>query len=80
MSSGVAGYCRTNGINGTGTRIELEIATDPETKLMSQMDFTVFFPTGFPDDHRGPIHERISDCYIKRHLFTPPKITVKVAE
>lgn len=80
MSLGVAGYCRTNGLNGTGTRIELEIATDPASKLINKMEFTVVFPAGFPQEHREPIHERVSDCYVKRHLFTPPQVTVKIAE
>jgi len=80
MSLGVAGYCRTKGLNGIGTRIELEVANDPETKLINRMDFTLFFPADFPEEHRAPIREKVADCYVKRHLFCPPEVTVKIAE
>ncbi|MGI6358799.1 MAG: hypothetical protein ACOX2K_08940 [Bacillota bacterium] len=80
MSLGAAGYCRNNGLDATGTRIELEIETDRETKLISKMAFKVFFPEGIPEEHRTAIRQRMANCYIKRHLFTPPEVTVEVAE
>lgn len=80
MAAGVAGYCRKHGLTGTGTRIALETATDPESKLISRMDFTVHFPEGFPSEHRPPLLEAVSNCYIKRHLFNPPEVTVKLAD
>ncbi|MGE5654940.1 MAG: hypothetical protein ACM3ZQ_11905 [Bacillota bacterium] len=80
MSAGVAGYSRKNNINGTGTRIELDVEMNPETKLIAKMNFKVFFPADFPAEHKAPLHALISDCYIKRHLYTPPQVTVTIAE
>ncbi len=80
MSLGVAGYCRKNGLDATGTRIELEIETDEETKMINKMAFTVFFPGHLSQEHRIAMRERMDDCYIKRHLFTPPEVTVEIAE
>lgn len=80
MSAGVAGYCRKNSLNGTGTRLELDVEMNPETKLIAKMNFTVFFPVDFPAEHKAPIHSGISDCYIKRHLYTPPQVTITIAE
>ncbi len=80
MAAGVAGYSRKNNITGTGTRIELDVETNPETKLMTKMDYRVFFPADFPAEHKAPLLAHMSDCYVKRHLYTPPKVTVTEAE
>lgn len=72
----MAGYCRKNELDAAGIRIELGIETDPESKLMSQLTYTIFFPDAFPAEHREPIRENASNCYIKRHLVTPPKVDV----
>ncbi len=80
MAAGVAGYSRRNNLNGTGTRIELEVETNPETKMMTKLDYKVFFPADFPAEHRAPLLANMSDCYVKRHLYTPPQVTVTIAE
>ena len=80
MAAGVAGYSRKNAINGVGTRIELEVETNPETKMMTKLDYKVFFPADFPAEHKTPLLAHMSDCYVKRHLYAPPKVTVTEAE
>ena len=78
MAAGVAGYCRKNDLVGTDIQISLEVETNPETKLMSKLIYSFSFPAEFPEEHREALRANAENCYVKRHLFTPPEVIVDI--
>ncbi|MCE5195900.1 MAG: hypothetical protein LLG09_02045 [Negativicutes bacterium] len=56
--------------------MELFVERDPETKMVSQMRFQVHFPAEFSEEQKATILEKMEHCYVKKHLLTPPTVTV----
>ncbi len=76
MGAGIVGYGTKNQIAIDGITMELFVERDPETKMVNQMSYQVHFPAEFSEEQKALILDKMGHCYVKKHLFTPPTVTV----
>lgn len=58
-----------------GVQLVLRTTRDPETHMVSQVDFEVALPAGFPEKYERAIAHAIDLCSVKKHLLEPPAFT-----
>lgn len=73
-----AGYCRKKGLSAEGLRIGIGVERHPETRLASEISMEFIIPAGFPPDEIAQLVEAAGDCFVKKHLYTPPYFTTIV--
>ena len=77
MMSGATRFCRENGLDPIGLGIEVEIVNNPEDRMMTKLIFTFNFPDGFTQEQRKAILANTDNCYVRKHLITPPLVEVR---
>ena len=75
--SGATRFCRENGLDATGMVIEADSVNDSETRMMTKLTYTFSFPEAFTQENRAAILANTVNCYVKKHLITPPEVVVQ---
>ena len=73
-----AGYCRKKGLSAEGLRINIDVERHPETRLASEIKMEFIIPTGFPQEEIAQLVESAGECFVKKHLYTPPQFTTVI--
>ncbi|WP_026478435.1 OsmC family protein [Alkaliphilus transvaalensis] len=71
------GFCQNKGLDTEGLKLEMDIQQNPDTGLISDIDLKLTLPDGFPIKYKEAILRSINLCAVKKHMMTPPEITVK---
>lgn len=80
MFAGIAAYGRKFELPVEAITMTLDTTRNEETRLINKLDFQVTFPEGFPPQHQASILKNMNACYVKKHLFDPPEVTVTIVE
>ena len=80
MYAGIASYGRKFELPVEAITMTLDTTKSEETRLINKMDFQVKFPVDFPPQHKQSILKNMNACYVKKHLYDPPEVTVTVVE
>lgn len=72
----VLGFCRQRGISTDGIRLVQRMATDPATRLVSEVDVTIELPEDFPARYVDAVVRAAEQCTVKKHFEHPPVIRV----
>lgn len=70
----VVQFCRSREIETSDLKIEMGLARDPDSKLVSSIDIAITLPSGFPEKYRDAVLRAADQCTVKRHLLDPPEI------
>ena len=73
----VSRFCRKRGISTDAIRLVQSETVDPETGMVSRIDLEIQLPDGFPEAYRDAIVRAAGLCAVKKHLETPPAISVR---
>lgn len=76
MGAGIVGYGTKNNIAIDGFQMELMVERDPESKMVTELNFQVHFPAEFSEEQKAMILDKMGHCYVKKHLVNPPTVTV----
>lgn len=75
-----AGYCRKKGLNAEGLKINIDVERHSETRLATEFKMEFVIPAVFPQEEIAPLVEAAGDCFVKKHLYTPPKFTTTITQ
>jgi ribosomal protein S12 methylthiotransferase accessory factor len=73
----VHAFCRPRGLPAENIRIVQTMTTDPATGMVTNVDLVIQLPADFPEKYREPLLRTVEHCTIKKHLETPPRITMR---
>ncbi|HZW48739.1 MAG TPA: hypothetical protein VFF80_01190 [Bacillota bacterium] len=76
MGAGIVGYGTKNNTPIDGIQMDLFVKMDLESRMVTKLSYQVHFPVEFSEEQKAMILEKMGHCYVKKHLFTPPEITV----
>jgi ribosomal protein S12 methylthiotransferase accessory factor len=75
----VSRFCRQRGIPTEGVRIRQKAHWNPVTHRVDRIDLEVEVPPDFPARYRDAVIRSAQLCAVKKHLDSPPEISVTVA-
>jgi putative redox protein len=73
-------FCQQRGISAEGLGVTLATERDDARHLVTEVRLEVTLPDGFPEKYREALLRAIDQCTVKRHLMTPPRFVVEVAD
>jgi ribosomal protein S12 methylthiotransferase accessory factor len=73
-------FCQQRGIAADGLGVTLTTERDAARHLVTEVRLEVRLPEGFPEKYREALLRAVDQCTVKRHLMTPPRFVVEVAE
>ena len=76
----VASFCQQRGIATDTIHITQTMEYDNKSHLIRRIMLTIHLPADFPAKYRDAVVHAANLCTVKRHLETPPEITVNLAE
>jgi ribosomal protein S12 methylthiotransferase accessory factor len=72
----VLGFCQQRGLPTEGIQIVQRIHTDPETRMIDQIDLEILVPSTFPEKYRDSLIRSAELCKVKKHLERPPVFNI----
>lgn len=72
----VKSFCDQREISTEGIRLTQEMKFDSQTHLISELEIKIFLPSSFPEKYKAAVINAANLCAVKRHLHTPPQMTV----
>jgi putative redox protein len=76
----VKSFCDQRGIPSDNIRLVQRMGFNPETRLIDKIDIDIQLPDDFPDKYRDAVINVAELCAVKKHLASPPKITVDASK
>jgi ribosomal protein S12 methylthiotransferase accessory factor len=78
----ILGFCKQRGLPAEGIQIVQRVHTNPETRMIGQIDLEIQIPPSFPEKYRDSLIRSAELCKVKKHMEKPPvfNITTQVAE
>ena len=76
----VSSFCRQRGIPTDGIRLVQHSRADRETGMVQQIDIEIQLPPDFPEKYRASVIKSAELCAVKKHLETPPVMSVFTRE
>lgn len=76
----VLGFCQQRNIDTTGLSMTQTLDYNRETRLVETINLRIQLPEHFPDKYKSAILKTANLCTVKRHLASPPDITVSIQE
>lgn len=73
----VLGFCRHRGLPTEGIRVIQRLKTDPETRMVEEVELDIVVPPDFPEKYHGALVRAANQCAVKKHLENPPRFTVQ---
>lgn len=74
------GYCQAHGLPTEGMKLLVEMERDQETRLAAEIKMQLVLPAGFPEERKAAVVKAAESCFVKRHLYAPPKFETTIAE
>ena len=74
----VLGFCQARGIDPSGIRLTQRSVTDPETRVLREVDIEVHVPDGFPAQYREALVRAASGCAVKKAIAAQPEFRIAV--
>lgn len=71
-------FCETRSINMDGMAMRVEYTIDPESKQVSQFNYQLTLPEGFPEKYKAALLRAIDMCTIKKQLLNPPAFNLEI--
>lgn len=75
----VAGFCQARGLSTEGITLVQHNDFDPETHMLTNVEFELTLPAGFPEKYVPAVVRAAEGCKVKKTIAAPPPITVKAA-
>ncbi|KAF0197912.1 MAG: OsmC family protein [Bacteroidetes bacterium] len=72
----VRSFCDQRNIPTEGIHLEQDMKFDPATHMITNIDIRIFLPSSFPEKYKDAVINAANLCAVKRHLHTPPAMTV----
>ena len=66
-------YCAYRGLQIDGLKIHATAERDEKTHMATRITYEYEFPDGFPDNEKHLVIRAANTCFVKKHLYTPPK-------
>jgi len=73
----VKSFCDQRGIPTDGIELTQDMKFDPASHLITNIDIRIHLPASFPEKYRDAVVNSANLCAVKRHLHTPPAMTVE---
>ncbi len=73
----VLGFCRQRGLSTDGIKIVQRMHTNPDTKMIEQIDLEIIVPPAFPEKYHAALIRSAEQCAVKKHLEQPPVFRVE---
>jgi ribosomal protein S12 methylthiotransferase accessory factor len=74
----VLGFCRNRGLDVTGIELTQRMTNDPESGMVSDVEFIIHVPKAFPEKYHEALIRSAMQCKVKKHLEQPPRFTTRV--
>ncbi len=72
----VLGFCKKRNLPTDGIKIVERTHTDPNTKLVSNIELEIQVPPDFPEQYYEALIRTAQLCKVKKHLENPPSFQV----
>jgi len=72
----VLSFCQQRGVSAEDVHLTQVVEMDPNTHMVSEVKLTIHVPADFPRKYEAALIRSAELCAVKRHLETPPAITV----
>lgn len=66
-------FCEKRGIDTGDLTLSMDVEHDEKTKMVRKLILRLGLPKGFPEKYQAAIVRAMDQCYVKKHLFTPPE-------
>jgi len=75
----VLSFCQKNNIPIDKIRLTASFAWNMQKHLVENVDIKIHLPADFPEKYKTAVVKAADVCTVKRHLQSPPKITISVS-
>ena len=72
----VKSFCDQRDIPSDGIKLVQSMNYNPDKGLIDKIRIDIQLPEGFPDKYRDAVIKAANLCAVKKHLASPPEITV----
>ncbi|MGD0170267.1 MAG: OsmC family protein [Smithella sp.] len=73
----VASFCQSRSIPTGNLSIVQTIFRNDETHMVDKITLDIILPPDFPEKYKAAVIKAADTCTVKKHLDSPPKITVE---
>lgn len=74
------GFCEKRDISTEGLQFRTVCDFDDEPFHMRTMTFEVTPPADFPEKYRKALVRSVEQCFVKKHVLTPPEFVTTIVE
>lgn len=76
----VLSFCEKRNISTENISLLLTFEKDCETHLIKKISIQVCVPKDFPNQYKNALIKAVNLCAVKKHLDTPPDISIEVKQ
>ena len=73
----VLSFCQHRGLSTDGIKIVQRMHSNPETRMIEQVDLDIVVPPDFPEKYHDALIRAADRCAVKKHLENPPRFNVR---
>ncbi len=71
-------FCEKRKISTHGLGLNMSYVWDKKKNQVTEMDFQIGLPQGFPEKYRDALVRAVDACTVKKHLIQPPEMKVYI--
>lgn len=75
----VLSFCQQRGLPTEGLRIVQRNRTNPQTRMVEEIELDIQLPPDFPEQYREAVIRSASLCAVKKHIENPPRFDVRTS-
>lgn len=75
----VLSFCQQRGLPTDGLRIVQRNRTNPQTRMVEEIELDIQLPPDFPEQYREAVIRSASLCAVKKHIENPPRFDVRTS-
>ncbi len=69
-------FCRQRNLPEEGIGLVQRMQTDPQTRMITNIEIEVRLPEGFPDKYKESVIKAAQACTVKKHIARAPEFTI----
>ena len=73
----VLSFLKHRGLSTEGVKVVQRVRTNPDTRMVEQVDLDIVVPPGFPEKYHTALVRAANQCAVKKHLENPPVFNVQ---
>lgn len=73
-------FCESRSLSTEGLGLRVTCTYADKGFHVEAMDFALTLPEGFPEKYRDALLRAVDLCTVKKHIVTPPRFSVRIAE